>query len=41
MPEHDVSHGVGYTQRTADEISAASERARSELATKDRPLSDD
>jgi inorganic pyrophosphatase len=41
MPEHDVSHGAGYTQRTADEISAASERARNELATKDRPLSDD
>ena len=41
MPEHDVVLGAGYAQRTADEISAASERARNELATKDRPLSDD
>jgi hypothetical protein len=41
MPEHEVALGAGYAQRTADEISAASERARNELATKDRPLSDD
>ena len=41
MPEHDVSHDGGSAQRTADELSAASEKARSELATKDRPLSDD
>jgi inorganic pyrophosphatase len=41
MPEHEESVGSGSAQRTADEISAASEKARSELATKEKPLSDD
>jgi len=41
MPEHDAAGVPGSAQRTADEISAASEKARSELATKEKPLSDD
>ena len=42
MPEHDdAAVASASAQRTADEISAAAEKARSELATKDRPLSDD
>jgi inorganic pyrophosphatase len=47
MPEHDANHAAhaaaaeASAQRTADEVSAASEKARRELATKDRPLSDD
>ena len=42
MPEHDdLGWDGGSAQRTADEHAAASEKARLELATKDRPLSDD
>ncbi len=43
MPEHDADQEAvsASAQRTADEVSAASEKARNELATKDRPLSDD
>jgi inorganic pyrophosphatase len=41
MPEHDdLVWDGGSSQRTPEEISAASERARSELATKENPLSD-
>jgi inorganic pyrophosphatase len=41
MPEHDdLVWDGGSSQRTPDEISAASERARNELATKENPLSD-
>jgi inorganic pyrophosphatase len=41
MPEHEPGTVSSSAQRTADEVSAASEKARSELATKERPLSDD
>jgi len=43
MPEHEAEQEAvaASAQRTADEVSAASEKARNELATKDRPLSDD
>jgi inorganic pyrophosphatase len=41
MPEHDdLVWDGGSSQRTPEEISAASERARNELATKENPLSD-
>ena len=41
MPEHEASAATESAQRTADEVLAASEKARNELATKERPLSDD
>ena len=41
MPEHEAAATAsGSAQRTADEVSAASEKARAELATKEKPLSD-
>ena len=41
MPEHDdLVWDGGTAQRTADEHAAASEKARRELATKEKPLSD-
>src|SRR5687768_6922249 len=40
MPEHDGVAAEASRQHTRDEVSAAAEKARSELATKDNPLSD-
>ena len=39
MPEHDTG-GEASRQHTHDEVAAAAEKARAELATKDNPLSD-
>ena len=46
MPTHAPAESVAEppassAQHTPDEVLAAAERARAELATKDKPLSDD
>ncbi|WP_392543234.1 inorganic diphosphatase [Oryzobacter telluris] len=42
MPEHDTGGATEASRRhTQDELTAAAEKARNELATKDKPLSDD
>ena len=41
MPEHDVAVGGGSPSAPPTRSRPPSEKARTELATKDRPLSDD